>query len=203
MKSPELRTSLGNRAIETAARYTPGPINKSWEDLLVSTANRGSLPLSREDALLDSKLEARNLLFKLISKNRFTPPYHFLTDQKILSEYSFNYAINYGVSLFDVKYYLDTYYEVKKSGMDPLLHYLSTGHKDNYNPSSKFDTKKYRDSYMENCFNLDPLTHFMTVGRFEGAVPDSVDPGDRSDDVIAANELNSSLLKRDIQLFSI
>ena len=73
MKSPELRTSLGSRAIETAARYTPEPINKSWENLLISTANRFSHPLPSEDAFIDIKLEARNLLFKLISKNRFSP----------------------------------------------------------------------------------------------------------------------------------
>ena len=45
--------------------------------------------------------------------------------------------------LFDEKWYLEQYPDVKMLGMDPIEHYLWVGAKLARNPSYKFSTSKY------------------------------------------------------------
>ena len=49
--------------------------------------------------------------------------------------------------LFDENYYLKKYPNIKKSGINPLLHYIILGYKKGYNPSLIFDGNFYLNSY--------------------------------------------------------
>ena len=64
--------------------------------------------------------------------------------------------------LFDKGYYLKTYPHIKKSGMDPLVHYLFYGYKENKFPSPSFNLKRYLQEYPEvEKNNLNPLIHYI------------------------------------------
>ena len=45
--------------------------------------------------------------------------------------------------LFDEKYYLEIYEDVRKSDIDPLKHYIKNGWKEGRNPSQSFNTNDY------------------------------------------------------------
>jgi len=45
--------------------------------------------------------------------------------------------------LFDEKYYLETYEDVRKADIDPIKHYIKNGWKEGRNPSERFDTNDY------------------------------------------------------------
>ena len=59
-------------------------------------------------------------------------------------------------------YYLKAYPHVKKSGMDPLLHYLFYGAREYKSPSPTFNLKRYLQEYPEiEQNNLNPLIHYI------------------------------------------
>lgn len=62
--------------------------------------------------------------------------------------------------LFDEKYYLLTYNDVRKADIDPIKHYLKYGWKEGKNPSDKFNTNNYLNDYpyLRNK-NICPLIH--------------------------------------------
>lgn len=70
--------------------------------------------------------------------------------------------------LFDEKWYLEQYPDVKMLGMDPLEHYLWVGEKLGRNPSDKFDGSYY---LMVNAdvaaTGMNPLLHYVRWGRKE------------------------------------
>ena len=67
--------------------------------------------------------------------------------------------------LFDKNYYLKAYPHIEKSGMDPLLHYLFYGYKEDKNPSAQFNLKRYLGEYPEiKKNNLNPLVHYIDNG---------------------------------------
>ena len=64
--------------------------------------------------------------------------------------------------LFDKNYYLKAYPHVKKAGMDPLIHYLFYGAKENKFPSPTFNLVRYLQEYPEiEKNNLNPLIHYI------------------------------------------
>ena len=64
--------------------------------------------------------------------------------------------------LFDKNYYLKAYPNVKKSGMDPLIHYLFYGASEYKFPSPSFNLKRYLQEYPEiDKNNLNPLIHYI------------------------------------------
>ena len=64
--------------------------------------------------------------------------------------------------LFDKNYYLKAYPNVKKSGMDPLIHYLFYGASEYKLPSPSFNLKRYLQEYPEiDKYNLNPLIHYQ------------------------------------------
>lgn len=71
--------------------------------------------------------------------------------------------------LFDEKWYLEQYPDVKMLGMDPLEHYLWLGGKLGRNPSTSFDTSDYlltnADVY---AAGMNPLSHYVRWGCQEG-----------------------------------
>ena len=49
--------------------------------------------------------------------------------------------------LFDIGYYLNNNRDIKRSGVDPLLHYLYHGFKEKRDPSSRFKNSYYLERY--------------------------------------------------------
>lgn len=67
-------------------------------------------------------------------------------------------------SLFDAKWYLETYSEVKVLGMDPAEHYLWYGARLNCDPSPEFKTYNYlKDNPDVEANGLNPLLHFLAT----------------------------------------
>ena len=65
--------------------------------------------------------------------------------------------------LFDDRYYLKHYEDIRKLDIDPIKHYLDYGWKEGRNPSDRFDTNFYLESYPDIKNNgMNPLVHFIT-----------------------------------------
>ena len=63
---------------------------------------------------------------------------------------------------FDEQYYLETYPDVKDSGMDPFVHFMQIGWKENKNPSARIDIRFYKNiNYEWQKYNLTPLQHLI------------------------------------------
>lgn len=74
--------------------------------------------------------------------------------------------------LFDKKWYLKTYPDVKKAKIDPIEHYMKLGWMEGRNPSPRFDTKFYLNTYPDIASsNICPLLHYEKYGKAEFRVP--------------------------------
>lgn len=74
--------------------------------------------------------------------------------------------------LFDPDYYLETYEDVAKAGLDPLIHYVDFGAKEGRSPSALFDSQYYLKTNPDVAdANFNPLLHFLLHGRDEGRRP--------------------------------
>ena len=81
----------------------------------------------------------------------------------------FEYLVISKSKLFDKKYYLDTYPDVKKLGINPIYHYIKYGWKENRNPSKEFNTSYYLNKYSDiNNSAINPLYHYIKYGNNEG-----------------------------------
>lgn len=70
------------------------------------------------------------------------------------------------LNIFNEKYYLNKYPEVKKVNVNPLIHYLKIGANENKNPSPVFDTEFYKTRFPEiKKNNLNPLIHYTLFNR--------------------------------------
>ena len=82
--------------------------------------------------------------------------------------------------LFDVKYYFQTYTEIEKLKINPILHYIKNGWHEGKNPSPNFDTVYYlRENKDIRKARINPLVHFIQFGQAEGRAPNptlSTDP---------------------------
>ena len=73
---------------------------------------------------------------------------------------------------FNKKWYLKTYQDVKKTGMDPVKHYMQFGWKEGRNPGPKFDTNWYLKRYKDvKAAKVNPLVHYEKHGKYEGRNP--------------------------------
>ena len=67
-------------------------------------------------------------------------------------------------TLFDAEWYLEKNPEVKKTGMDPLQHYLRYGGREGRNPHPLFETKWYLSQAPELAnISVTPLEHYVSV----------------------------------------
>lgn len=64
--------------------------------------------------------------------------------------------------LFDEKYYLGRYEDIQRRNNDPLRHFIRHGYKENRNPNAFFDTKFYREKYLDGNDTINPLYHYLT-----------------------------------------
>lgn len=71
--------------------------------------------------------------------------------------------------LFDEKYYLSNYPDVKLAGVNPIIHYIKVGAKEKRNPSLLFNTTFYVETYSDIAASqMNPLTHYIVHGIKEG-----------------------------------
>ncbi|MCT7580162.1 glycoside hydrolase family 99-like domain-containing protein [Aliarcobacter butzleri] len=71
--------------------------------------------------------------------------------------------------LFDEKYYLEIYEDIRKADVNPIKHYIKHGWKEGRNPSDTFDTNFYLDNYSDVKYSkMNPLIHFIRFGQKEG-----------------------------------
>ncbi|WP_082733360.1 glycosyltransferase [Sphingobium sp. CCH11-B1] len=69
---------------------------------------------------------------------------------------------------FDEAYYIDEYPEVRISGMDPFLHYMTLGWLERRNPSSNFSTNFYLSLYTDIAASgMNPFVHWALHGKQE------------------------------------
>ncbi|PWE21731.1 hypothetical protein DF188_05825 [Aliarcobacter skirrowii] len=76
--------------------------------------------------------------------------------------------------LFDEKYYLLTYPDVRKADIDPLKHFIKSGWKEGRNPNPNFDTKYYLENNPDvKESEINPLSHYIRFGAKEGRTVNS------------------------------
>ncbi len=61
-------------------------------------------------------------------------------------------------------WYMDNHPEVRAEKLNPLFHYIDIGSKKGYDPNPFFDTKYYKNKYISNIGNDEPLQHFILNG---------------------------------------
>jgi hypothetical protein len=95
---------------------------------------------------------------------------------------------------FDRHFYLATYPDVHRAGMNPIVHYCVTGWRDGLNPCRDFDTLYYRGANPDvEKDHHNPFTHYLRHGRKEGRRPLPVDETERQlaiDYLVIAPELD-------------
>lgn len=70
--------------------------------------------------------------------------------------------------LFDSKWYLEQYSDVRATGMEPARHYLLFGGFENRDPSLNFSSQGYLDLYPDvKKSGMNPLEHYIRYGEIE------------------------------------
>jgi len=87
-------------------------------------------------------------------------------------KYQKAYKIIKNSGLFDIKYYLFTYQDVREQDLDPIKHYIQYGAKEGRNPSVHFNTNYYLSTYKDiNANKINPLFHYIVFGCKENRNP--------------------------------
>lgn len=74
--------------------------------------------------------------------------------------------------LFDERYYLLTYPDVRRADIDPVWHFLKFGAAEHRNPGRGFDTRFYLEHNPDvDPSVINPLVHYLLHGRCEGRLP--------------------------------
>lgn len=82
--------------------------------------------------------------------------------------------------MFDERWYVATYQDVKLSEIDPATHYLLFGAAEGRDPSPAFNTRWYQSQYRDvGASPINPLVHYLKFGRAEGR---DVSPRERTTD---------------------
>ncbi len=80
-------------------------------------------------------------------------------------KYFYHYLVIKQSKLFDPNYYLLEYPDVRRSDINPLVHFIKFGWKENRNPSSSFSTSYYLHQYPDVADeNINPLIHYIKYG---------------------------------------
>ncbi|CAM4092525.1 hypothetical protein [Bordetella tumulicola] len=71
-----------------------------------------------------------------------------------------------GSEYFNATWYLETYPDVAKSGMEPAMHYVKFGAMEGRDPGPRFSTMGYIREYPAVLDQkMNPLVHYMTFGK--------------------------------------
>lgn len=99
------------------------------------------------------------------------------------------------MGLFDYDFYISNYDYT--SQIDPLLHYIYQGYKENKNPNPQFDGEFYSNKYHEiKEQDINPLVYFILKGQYEGKT--LVNKHIRNRNTINKKELTSKINKFNI-----
>ncbi|MCD9005777.1 glycosyltransferase [Luteimonas sp. XNQY3] len=72
-------------------------------------------------------------------------------------------------ALFDAHWYVQTFPDVPRTGLDPAYHYLRFGRTLERSPSLRFDAVKYVEQHADvAATDANPLLHYIRHGRTEG-----------------------------------
>ncbi|UTB33060.1 MAG: glycosyltransferase [Methanobacterium sp. ERen5] len=84
-------------------------------------------------------------------------------------------------NLLDVGYYLNTYADIRKTGKDPIIHYIYNGFKEGRNPSREFDAEYYFETHPDvKKSKLNPLVHYALYGIKENRKIHGEETGSKS-----------------------
>ena len=122
---------------------------------------------------------------ELIEKN-WCPLFHYMLEHKELLEKALakikekeksaaqtkqndDYKLIAKSKYFNKHWYLKTYPDVKKAGVDPVEHYMQFGWKEGRNPSKEFSTNDYLNLNADvKRAKINPLLHYEKHGKKEG-----------------------------------
>lgn len=78
---------------------------------------------------------------------------------------------------FDQSWYLQTYPDVARAGIEPVQHYLKHGVLDGRNPNRSFDTNYYLSTNPDVArAGIHPFLHYALYGHNEGRAPNALAP---------------------------
>ncbi|MEM5390167.1 hypothetical protein VSR68_42750, partial [Paraburkholderia phymatum] len=67
--------------------------------------------------------------------------------------------------MFDTDWYLERYPDVAAAGINPLVHFITSGAREGRDPHPLFDTDWYLERYPDvAAAGINPLVHFITSG---------------------------------------
>jgi GR25 family glycosyltransferase involved in LPS biosynthesis len=99
-------------------------------------------------------------------------PFHWLTMEPLIRRIrtgtSTDAKVIRAAGLFDDAFYLTTYPDVARTGMDPLFHYLEYGAREKRRPNPDFDPIFYAGQVKTLRPSENPLLHYIAVGRPSG-----------------------------------
>lgn len=85
--------------------------------------------------------------------------------------YLYEYFLLKRSGLFDVTYYLQTYEDVRRADINPLMHFITIGWREGRNPSKKFITNVYHELNQDVAYSgINPLVHFDQSGKAENRI---------------------------------
>jgi len=98
------------------------------------------------------------------------PLLHYLAQggrhEDLASEVGAHARLIAGSGFFDREFYLQRY--DPSTGVDPVLHYATTGWREGRNPSPLFSTRRYQSRYLRGSADFNPLIHYLLIGRDRG-----------------------------------
>lgn len=93
-----------------------------------------------------------------------------------------DYFIIKGSGLFDAHYYLETYPDVRRADVAPLIHFVRHGWKEGRNPCQLFNTNYYLETNPDvKQSGMNPLLHFIRHGKIEGRSTNNITERHKSD----------------------
>lgn len=143
-----------NDFVDTYETGATGTLAHAMESIVGHTVeNNGLKILGRQVFNFHKLLDNCYILYINFKKKQKHSDYHYIKHSKY----------------FNKKWYLKTYHDIRKPGIDPVEHYLKNGWKENYNPGPAFNTawylKRYKDIKMAG---MNPLLHYEKYGKYEG-----------------------------------
>ena len=85
-----------------------------------------------------------------------------------------HYLLIHRSGLFDGRYYLRRYPDIRYADIDPLAHYVKIGWHEGRIPSEQFDAAYYLQTYPDvGQAGVNPLVHYLLNGKAEGRQPRS------------------------------
>ena len=123
------------------------------------------------DVLLDD-VHLKEIIIKFKNKSDFI---------NFLNEKSYDIILN--SKIFDEKWYLTNYVDVKSHDFDAISHYLLIGYLEGCNPNSNFNSIEYMQKYpILNKFKLNPFVHFIISQSLDWTIIDYILEGYTFDD---------------------